>query len=247
MRILRSFVWGWALLAGGARLISAQELFGRVVDSSNGAGVAAAGVFLLDQSRSPVASFLTDSLGWYALSAPGAGSYYLAAQRFGYFETESPLVAVSLGGRYPLDIELRPEPIRLDPLLVTVRNDRMERWLTLRLGGNPNATFGYRAIQGIRLEEAKFKSEDNTELLRWLYIPVSHARDVCLGSRMPKIDRATLRVGPPTCGKLFVDDLPVAAEHLDTIDQESIAVVVLLPPNVHLFTRAFDWSARPGR
>ena len=162
---------------------------------------------------------------------------------------ESPLVAVSAGGRYELDLEIRSEPIRLDPLLVTVRNEEMERWLTLRLGQNPNALFGYRAIQGLRLEEAKLKSEDNTELLRWLFVPVSHGVDVCLGSRMPTIERGTQRIGPPECGKLYVDDIPVPAEHIDDIDIESVAVVVTFgrPPSVHLFTRAFDWSARPQR
>ena len=168
----------------------AQEIRGQIVDSSTGWPVHTAGVFLLDEDRRQVALSVADSLGRYVVRAPGAGVYYLYVQRIGYYEVESPLVAASDGATYELDLEIRAEPIALDPLLVTVRNEQMERWLTLRLGGNPNELLGYRAIQGIRLETAKLKSDDNTELLRWLFIPVSHGIDVCLGSerrrRMPQ-------------------------------------------------------------
>lgn len=228
---------------------SAQEIRGRVLDASTGRPIQTAGVFLLAEDNSRVALSIADSLGRYFVSAPRGGSYYLYAQRLGYYETASPLVAISTGSRYEIDLELRPEPIQLDPLLITVHNEELERWLTLRLGQNPNAFFGYRVIQGLQLEEAKLRSEDNTELLRWLYIPVSHAVDVCLGYRMPTIDRATQRIGPPRCGTLYLDGYLVPAEHVDSIDMASIAVVVTFqaPQSVHLFTRTFDWSERPVR
>lgn len=225
----------------------AQEITGRILDSSTGAGVPTAGVFLLDREKERVRVAVADSAGRYLLRVPEAGSYFLYAQRLGYHATESPLVAVPAQGTYRVDLELRPEPIALDPLLVSVRNEELERWWTLRLGTNPNAVFGYRAIQGLELEEAKLKSEDNTELLRWLSIPVSHGRDVCLGSRMPTVERGTQEIGPPQCGTLYVDGVKVPQEHVETVDMESIAVVVtfLKPRSVHFFTRTFDWSERP--
>lgn len=225
----------------------AQQIVGQIFDASTGTRIHTAGVFLLSEDRSRAAVAIADSLGRYVLTAPGEGAYFIFAQRLGYHDTESPLFALSGGGTYEVDLELRPEPIALDPLLVTVTNVEMERWLRLRLGVNPNALFGYRAIQGVELELARLKSEDNTDLLRWLYVPVSHGGEVCVGSRMPEIDRYTMQVGPPACGVLYVDGHLVPTEHVERVDMRSIAVVVTFtePLAVHLFTRTFDWSERP--
>lgn len=122
----------------------------------------------------------------------------------------------------------------------------MERWYALALGVNPNSFPGFRVIQG-RLEEARLKVKDNTDLLRWLYVPVSHAQEVCSGSRMPSIDRRTLAISEAPCGQLYVDGLFVPAEHLDQLDKSEITVVVLLLPNVEIFTFGFDWASRPAR
>jgi len=130
---------------------------------------------------------------------------------------------------------------------VTVRNENLERWLTLKLGGNPNAIGGFRAIQGVRLEEAKFKSDNNSEMLRWLFVGVSNGMDVCLGSRMPEIERGTGRILPAPCGKLYVDDELIPAEHIDQMDMASVAVVIVIPPNIHFYTRAFDWTVGRAR
>jgi carboxypeptidase family protein len=226
----------------------AQQVIGQVFDASTGLPINTAGVFLRSQDGSRQAVAIADSLGRYILDAPAGGSYVIFSQRLGYYDTESPLFVLSSGSTYSVDLELRPEPITLDPLLVSVGNVEMERWLTLRLGGNPNALLGYRAIQGLELEEAKLRSEDNTELLRWLYIPVSHGIDMCVGSRMPDIDRLTGQVGPAACGKLYLDGRLVPIEHVDGIDMESISVVVTFqePLSVHLFTRTFDWTERPS-
>lgn len=161
--------------------VSGQVVHGRVVETGTDAPVALAGVFLLDADREIVRSVLADSVGRFRITAPSAGEYYLLVQRLGYFETESHLVALSDGGDYALDIEVRSEPIRLDPLLVTVRNKEMERWYTLALGVNPNSLLGFRVIQGARLAEARLKATDNTDLLRWLYIPVSPHRKCAWG------------------------------------------------------------------
>jgi len=225
----------------------AQELVGRVLETASERPVPLAGVILLDGDREVVASALADSTGRYRVSAPEPGEYILLVQRLGYFETESPLLALQEGAAYELDLEVRPEPIRLDPVLVTVRNEEMERWFTLALGTNPNTIPFFRAIQGARLEEARLRAKDNTDLLRWLYIPVSHETEVCLGSRMPAVDRRTGAVGEPPCGELFIDGMSVPAEHLDELDKSEIALVVVKPPDVELFTHGFDWSSRPSR
>jgi hypothetical protein len=161
---------------------SAQEVRGRIVDAENGAAVGLAAIFLLDAERNPMQAGAADIEGNYRVVIPGAGEYYLVVERLGYFENESPLFAVGAAGTYAVDFEMRPEPIRLDPLQVTVDNESLERFLTLRLGVHPATLRGYRSIQGVRLQEAKLKAKDNTDLLRWLYVPVSHGSSVCIGS-----------------------------------------------------------------
>ena len=245
---LRSTVVVVLVCTGAALPVRGQEIHGRVVDSPTDVPVPLAGVFLLDDEREVVVGVLADSLGRYILKAPRGGEYYVFVQRIGYFETESPLVAISDGGQYELDLEMRPEPIRLDPLEVTVRNEELESFLTLKLGVNPNSIFGYRAIQGARLEEAKFKAVDNTDLLRWVYVPVSHGIEVCVGSfGMPMPDRTKrLERGERQCGGLYVDDHRFRNEHIEEIDMDRIAVVVVLGGSVYLYTRTFEWTMRPG-
>lgn len=236
------------LLATAAPLC-AQQIQGRVVDAASGAPVALAGVFLLDADRDVLRGSSTDEAGYYRIEAPEPGEYHLFAQRLGYFENESPLLAVGADGPYGVDLEMRPEPIRLNPVEVTVRNERLERFLTLDLGVNPNSIFGYRVIQGVRLQEARLKARDNTDLLRWLYIPVSHGRLVCInaGGR-PLPERGGNRnLGERQCGKLTVDGFVVRNEHIESVDFDRIGVVVTLPGEVRLYTREFEWNYRSGR
>ena len=179
---------GVALLGAGLAsalepsALGAQVVRGRVLDSSSGQPVVMAGVHLFDTDREQVSIAIADSLGRYVLEVPASGEYYLFAQRLGYFEAISPLVEISAERGYEVDLELRPEPIALDPLAVTVRNEEAEEWWRLQFGINPASLFGFRMYQGAPLEEAKLRAEDNTETLRFLYIPISHGREVCIGS-----------------------------------------------------------------
>lgn len=233
--------------------LAAQQLSGRIIDAANGAPVGFAAVFLLDAGRSPIVASSTDQEGNYRLEVPGAGEYYLVVERLGYFENETPLLAVGADGQYAVDMEMRPEPFRLDPLAVTVENEQLEEFLTLAFGQHPATLPGYRAIQGIRLEEAKLNSRDNTDLLRRLYVPVSHGRQVCIGTfgvsrpERTSSDRTNARAELPDpnaqCGALYVnDDRCNRLEHVEEIVMDNIAVVVTLEGSVHLYTRDFDWT-----
>jgi hypothetical protein len=227
-----------------------QEIRGRVVDANNEAAVGFAGVFVLDVRRNVLVSTAADTAGFYTVEAPGSGEYILFAQRLGYFENETPLVALEAGGVYGIDFELRPEPFRLDPLDVVVRNEELDRYLRLETGVNPNSVFGYRAYQGVRLEEARLRAHDNTDLLRELYIPVSHGMEgVCVGAiGMGLPERGPGDAGGERlCGSLFVNDLRCPNEHIESIDMDEIAVVVLLGGSVRLYTRTFDWTFNPNR
>ncbi len=108
-----------------ATSLRAQTFRGVVTDASNAEPVPLAGIYLMDRERNVAATAMADSLGRYVLSSPEPGEYVLVAQRFGYLELESPLVAVAEGGEYALDFELPPEPLGLAPITVTVRNEEL--------------------------------------------------------------------------------------------------------------------------
>jgi hypothetical protein len=250
-----------ALLAATACPLAAQVVSGRIVDSENGEAVGLSAVILLDAEREPLVMSAADVDGRYRVEAPGPGEYYLVVERLGYFENETPLFAVESDGEYAIDLEMRPEPIRLDPLEVAVRNEELEDFLTLEFGVHPATIRGYRSIQGIRLEEAKLKAEDNTDLLRWLYIPVSHGRQVCVGTYGPgaelpermfherinaRADAAEGRDFPDSCGALYLNGYRCPNEQIEEIPLDRIAVVVALPGSVRLYTRDFDWTFRRG-
>lgn len=250
-----------ALLATASSPLSAQVVSGRIVDAGNGEPVGLTAVILLDAEREPLVSSSAELDGRYRVQAPGPGEYYLVVERLGYFANETPLFAVESEGQYRVDLEMRPEPIRLDPLRVAVRNEELEDFLSLEFGVHPATLPGYRSIQGIRLEEAKAKAEDNTDFLRWLYIPVSHGRRVCVGTlgsgdelpeRMQyerinaRADAMDQRDFSDQCGALYLNGYRCRNEQIEEIDLDRIAVVVTFRGAVRLYTRDFDWTFRPG-
>jgi len=243
---------------------------GTVFDSSTGLPLASAGVHILRDGR-PVALAISDSSGRYALTVPDSGDYVLLGQMSGYFERESPLPPFTeLDGHTSLDLVLQSEAIELDPLTVTVRNERVLRWLSLEMGLNPAQYFGFRILQGARLEEAKRRAEEKpTETLRWLFIPVWHGGP-CVsvnvsprsmaerhdgprqGAFVPGVTLAETRSaeqameGPGTseCGSLYIDGRLVPNEQIEDIDMSTIAVVTTLPGEVRMFTYGFEWAFR---
>jgi len=249
----------------------AQVVSGRVLDSTNGAPVSLVGVQLLDRLRDHVAITVADSLGRYFLTVPDSGEYFIVAQRYGYTDLESPLLAISNQRDYDLDLELRPAPIGLGGVTVTVRNEEVIDWLTLEFGMNPSEMYGFRLLQGARLEEAKARAKyEPTGTLRWLYVPISHGLCVSInalplpqsvswfrgarnGAGTPPGGTRSLEDGMPAsgggpdgmgCGSLMVDDRVIPNELIDTVDMTSIAVVVTLPGLVRMYTYEFNWAFR---
>ena len=240
---------------------AAQEVRGRIVDSENAAPVGLAAVIVLDATREPIITGATDLDGFYSIELPTAGEYIVIVERLGYFENESPLVAVGDDAVLSADFEMRPEPFRLDPLDVVVQNEALEDFLTLEYGIHPATIPGFRSYQGVRLAEAKLKADDNTDLLRWLYIPISHGRQVCVGTygagtelparmgyeRVMAAQDVSNSVDPRRqCGQLILDGIRCRNEHIEEIPMDQIAVVVTIPGEVRLYTRDFDWTFKPG-
>lgn len=258
-----------ALALGWARA-SAQSIRGRVVDESTDSLVSQAGVFLMDTDRNVVSSALGDDSGLYDLPVPAAGEYYLHVQRLGYFETESPLVEVRATRDYVVDFSLRPEPIRLDGIQVEVPQGRQNRWASERLRtmqflewkpvyASPAALFGFRLITGMQLAEAKFKSDDTIDLLRWLYVPVYNTGDgLCANLQPPRARRRGWRTstsddvadrpsGVWGCAHVYVDGRPFPAEHLATLAPGVVHAVMVLGGELHIITVGFEAKFLAGR
>jgi hypothetical protein len=243
--------------AVGAAPAGAQVIRGRILDEANGAPVSMAGVFLLDGGRAVVTSALADSVGRYVLQVPETGEYILRVQRLGYFETESPLVAVSADRPYDVDLTLRGEPIRIEGLEVEVPFERQNSWAKERLrymdprwgDGDPAAGYGFRLITGLRLEEARLRSDDSLDLLRWVYVPIYDGLDgMCVQTR-PNFNRGGgLRamepkdVPPaiPQCARVYLDGQPLQPQHVAGLDYRSINAVMMTGGTMHLMTHDFE-------
>ena len=254
--------WVTASLAGSlalglAQAGSAQEIRGRILDEANGSGVPVAGVFLLTQGRDIVSSALSDAEGRYALEVPTTGEYILRVQRLGYFPTESPLVEVSVDRSYDVDLSVRPEPIRIEGLEVEIPMERQNSWAKDRLRfmnrawgmDDPVTAYGFRLITGLRLEEARMRSKDTLDLLRWVYVPIYNSvAGLCVQGR-PSFTRggAGRAMGvrdepPPTpgCGTVFLDGEPLAVEHVESLDFRGINAVMVMGGSLHLMTVGFE-------
>ncbi len=261
-----------SLLPVGVSPVLAQTIWGTVLDSSNGRGVAMAAVYLSNQGREHVSVAMADSLGRYRLSVPASGEYIIVAQRFGYEDMYSPLLEVSGQREYPIDLELRPEPLGLGGITVTVENDKVVEWLTLEMGVSPKEAFGFRLLQGNRLAEAKAMAGNNpTGTLRWLYVPVQHGGScvsinsvprpvragwggprspvappgaVPQGTRAPAENGSQTSEVSPDCGSLFLNDRRIPNEHVDQIDISDVTVIVTLPGTVRMYTYDFEGGFR---
>ncbi|MEQ9400695.1 MAG: carboxypeptidase-like regulatory domain-containing protein [Longimicrobiales bacterium] len=233
---LASMVYAAAALGLVHGSASAQAFTGRVLDESTGRAVPTVAVLLLDAEGQAVASALSDGAGRYALEIPEAGEYRLAAERFGYTPTRSPLLAVTTDRTYPVDLSVRPEPIRVEGFSVTVRNERVEDWLTGYLGVSPWSLPGFRQIQGPRLAEAIARSDDGIDMLRWLYLPAfNRPGRFCV--------QAYTGTG---CLHVYLDGRYLPSEHLEIIDFAEVVNVLVVPPRLHLLTRRHDFAPFHG-
>lgn len=254
---------------------SAQDVQGRVMEEASGAPVAFAGVFVMDGERHVVGSAMADSLGRYTLTLPGPGRYTILVQRLGYFEAESPLVEISGTGAYAVDFEMRPEPIRLEGIGVAVEPEAQNGWAQDRLlfmqqgfdtsHYNPARHFGFRLITGARLEEAKIKSDDALEMLRWVYVPIYNSLDGMCARMRPEpsrgrglralSDHSSMPIPTWSCGgagptgtlRVYLDGVPLPAEHVETLPLRNIHAVIVIPPQLHIVTVGFEQRFQAAR
>lgn len=123
------------LLPSAAR---GQSVTGSVVDSATGAPVRGIVVLLLDTAGTRRNATLVDSLGRFALRAPGAGTYRIRSQKIGVASTTS--APVLLTGAAPVTMTMRVSPIIV--ALRAIATDANERCSAAGLTGDASVIWG---------------------------------------------------------------------------------------------------------
>ncbi len=99
----------------------AQTVMGRVVESGTSVSVPSALVTLVDSAFTRVFETFTNSSGAFLLQAPGPGSYYVLVEALGYHPAIDGILDMGDGGSITVDFHIRPRPLPVDSLLVSVR------------------------------------------------------------------------------------------------------------------------------
>lgn len=117
-----------ALLAAFAppATLAAQTIVGYVLDDVTEAPVATAAIMLLDSTDTAVRWAESDSVGRFFITAPGAGTYRLYADRLAYGEIVSETFPLGDAGSVELLVRMVPLPIELDAMVVTAERRRLK-------------------------------------------------------------------------------------------------------------------------
>lgn len=216
----------------------AQNLTGRVLEEGSETPVPMAGVYLLDRRGRIVRRTLADGLGRFSLEVPRTDEYYLRVEGFGYRTLTSLLLRIPEDRAYQLDLEVRPEPVMIDPLEVTVRNDAAVRQVRHLLGSNP-AALGGKVLIGPQLDRLKRQDRDLVFLLRYADLP---------GVTVSTGDYGTCIRTRGACARVYFDGVQIPQSAIDTVDPYALGAVVLLDPSEAgvLFGTADDRSSSAG-
>jgi hypothetical protein len=232
---------GLALVLGAAPAAPpavAQDLTGRVLEEGTDTPVPMAGVYLLDRRGRVVRRTLADGLGRFSLEVPRTADYYLRVEGFGYRTLTSLLLRIPEDRAYELDLEVRPEPVMIDPLEVTVRNDVAVRQVRRLLGSNP-AALGGKVLLGRELDRLKRQDRDLVYLLRYANLP-----GVTVGTG----SYGTCVQTRGACARVYFDGVQIPRSAVDTVDPYALGAVVLLDASEAgvLFGTADDRSGSAG-
>lgn len=213
--------------------VDAQTIEGRVLDQENEQPVGGAIVVLVEREGDERVRALADSVGRFRLTPPEPGEYYVVAERFGYFETRSPLIALRTEGTAALDLMLVPEPIGLEGLEVSVE-ELAEQELGL-LGLTP-AQLGNRWIGRERIDAIAVKLDMGAILERTgqANIRIIRPENLTLDSDplglCVSLQQARTAGGMGTCALVVLDGIPITGVGAMDIDPNAIESIAILEP-----------------
>lgn len=119
-----SLLFAGVLTLGGflnGRALDAQTVRGYLFEADSGRPVPAGTVMLLDTARVPIASTISNADGAFSVDASEPGEYLLLVQALGYAPVIDGIYELGEGGVISLELHLRPSPLELDSLVVSVR------------------------------------------------------------------------------------------------------------------------------
>jgi len=99
--------------------IGAQGVQGVLVEPESGRPIRSAEVSLRDGFGRILVTGVTNEKGFFRLQAPIPARYLFSAQALGYAEIEDEVVEVSMGQLAVLEVQMAPEALEIEPLVVT--------------------------------------------------------------------------------------------------------------------------------
>ncbi len=201
--------------------LRAQTVHGTVLDETNDIPVPGASMELLTRSGNRVSESIANDLGRFALKVPEAGEYFLHVQRLGYEPMTSLLLEIGVDRNYDLELAVRPAPLPIGDIRVTVRGEQVRLWVRQIVGMDPSSLSG-KVVMGEELERIRESSSDIVSMMRWAHLAAtvtySFDKGVCVMARA---------MG---CAKVMLDGAPFPLELFDTIDPYTIGAIVFLRP-----------------
>lgn len=204
-----------------------------MLDESTQGPVGGVVVTLVSRDGDDEARALADSAGRFTLQPPEDGEYYLLAERIGYRETRSPLLALSTEGTARLELLMAPEPVGLQGFEVSVEDQAVEE---LRFLGLSPGQLGSRWIDRGDIEAVAVK-RDVGSVLEWQAIggmrivrpenlvPGSDDMGLCVS-----LARARRGAGIDTCALIVLNGVPIGGPHALAVDPDAVeSMAVLLP------------------
>ena len=219
-----------AILASPA---APQVVEGRVLDQDNERPVGGAIVALVEEDGDERRRVLADSAGRFRIVPPEAGEYYLLAERFGYFETRSPLIAFGTEGRAAIDLLMVPRPVGLEGLEVSV--EELAAQELGQLGLTP-AQLGNRWIGREEIDAIAVKRDMGVILERTAQagIQIIRPENLTIGSDnlglCVSLQRARTAGGGGRCALIVLDGIPISPVQALDIDPSSIQSIAILDP-----------------
>jgi Carboxypeptidase regulatory-like domain len=203
---------------------SAQTLEGRVLEEGRNTPIPGALVSLVDRDGERKAQAIADSLGRFVLAPPQPGEYMVEAVRLGYQTTRSPLFAMKVEGSVPFDMLMRPRPIGIEGIEVSVKREAEE---LLRNFGHTPESLGLRWIGPEQIEKTARPGYAG-DLIRWQGIPGVY---IPPGSTCVTFRRAsTIRSVVPPCALTVLNGTVVPLLVAGSIDLHEIEGIAVLQP-----------------
>lgn len=212
---------------------ASQTLLGRVLDQVNDAPIGGVIVSLVGRDGTERVRTVSDSIGHFMIVPPEEGEYILVADRFGYEEARSPLLALVIEGQIAIDMTMAPEPIGLEGLEISVEEVASEELQRMGLSANQ---LGNRWISRQRIEAIPLKLDVGTILEQTAQsgIRVIRPSNLTTGSEnmglCVALTRARTGAGRGTCALIVLNGIPIAGVQALDIDPESIESMALLGP-----------------